>query len=152
MALSSLVAPACSLLSCLCLGALLLVKSDQGVCFIFLSFFKHSQDIVVRTPRCHSVFQSKPKFVSDLTLAYVRGSETERSLQRNEWMAFFWLLLVLWNCPELFSWCFFWLCKNVCSPHRGPVAPVLFPAVHQLAFFDGFTGIETGIPLFLMFC
>lgn len=66
----------------------MLVKSDQGVCFIFLSFFKHSQDIVVRTPRCHSVFQSKPKFASDLTLAYVRGSETERSLQRNEWLFF----------------------------------------------------------------
>lgn len=33
--------------------------------------------------------------------------------------------------------------KIVCSPHRGPLAPVLFPAVHQLALFD-FTGTEKG--------
>lgn len=34
--------------------------------------------------------------------------------------------------------------KIVCSPHRGPLAPVLFPAVRQLVLFDGFTGTEKG--------
>lgn len=35
-------------------------------------------------------------------------------------MAF--LLLVLWNCPELFFWCFDWMYKIVCSPH-GALGP-----------------------------
>lgn len=37
-----------------------------------------------------------------------------------------------------------WMYKTVCSPHRGPLAPVLFHAVCQLVLLDGFTGIEKG--------
>lgn len=37
-----------------------------------------------------------------------------------------------------------WMYKIVCSPHRGPLVPVLFHAVHQLLLLDGFIGMEKG--------
>lgn len=37
-----------------------------------------------------------------------------------------------------------WMYKIVCSPHRGPLVPVLFHAVRQLLLLDGFIGMEKG--------
>lgn len=85
VALSSLVAPACSLVSCICLGTLLLVKSDQGGGFFvdyFFFFFKQEQDIIVRKLKSSSICQNKPKFVSESTLAYVRASERKKLIEK----------------------------------------------------------------------
>jgi len=68
------------------------VKSDQGEggCFFFS---KQSQDVIVRTPKSSSICQNKPRFVSELTLAYAGASDRNKLTEKL--MAFLLLLLVL---------------------------------------------------------
>lgn len=61
---------------------------------------------------------------------------------RNEWL-FFVISVVKLSRIVLLVFCD-WMYKTVSSPHRGPLAPVLFHAVCQLVLLDGFTGIEKG--------
>lgn len=56
------------------------------VLFCFL-FFKQGQDIIVRTPKSSSFCQNKPKFVSELTLAYVGASDRKKLIEKR--VAFF---------------------------------------------------------------
>lgn len=60
----------------------MLVKSDQGIYFNFSFFLKHSQGIIMRTPRCHSVVQNKLKFVGELTLTNVRASYSKKLIEK----------------------------------------------------------------------
>lgn len=56
-----------------------------GLFFFF--FFRQGQDIIVRTPKSSSICQNKPKFVSELTLAYVGASDRKKLIEKL--MAFF---------------------------------------------------------------
>lgn len=58
-------------------------------------------------------------------------------------MAFFVISVVKLSRIVLLVFCD-WMYKIVCSPHRGPLVPVLFCAVRQLVLLDGFTGMEKG--------
>lgn len=61
----------------------------QGTVFVcsvlffgFFFFFKQGQDIIVRTPKSSSICQNKPKFVSELTLAYVGASDRKKLIEK----------------------------------------------------------------------
>lgn len=54
----------------------------RWVLFGFFSFFKQGQDIIVRTPKSSSISQNKPKFVSELTLAYVGASDRKKLMEK----------------------------------------------------------------------
>lgn len=60
------------------------MKSEQGGFFVLFFFiiFQAGQDIIVRTPKSSSICQNKPRFVSELTLAYVGASDRKKLIEK----------------------------------------------------------------------
>lgn len=55
---------------------------------VFVLFFLfQARPVIVRTPKSSSICQNKPKFVSELTLAYVGASDRKKLIEKR--VAFF---------------------------------------------------------------